>query len=140
MGDELEDVEAGDALVREQLRRERLVLLQRGGQHVARLDFLAACALHVQDGGLQHAAEGQRLLRLFLLAAAVLLDRVLQVLIEILAQPRQVGAARGENPLAIVVVRERVEQVLDGEVRVPARRRLAIRHRQHDFQSLAEHC
>ena len=63
----------------------------------------------------------------------------LQVLVEIAAQLRQVGAAGGEDPLAVRVVRQRVEQVLERQVRVPARRRLAVRDREHDFESWAEH-
>ena len=56
-----------------------------------------------------------------LLAARELLDRLVEVLVEVAAQPRQIGAAGGENPLAVRIVRERVEQVLERQVRVPPR-------------------
>ena len=85
MGDVLEHVEPRDPLPGEQLRRVRLVLLKRGGQHIAGLHFLPACALHVQHGRLKHAPERERLLGLLLLAPSVLLDRIPQVLVEIFA-------------------------------------------------------
>ena len=71
---------------------------------------------------------------------AELLDRLLQVLVEILAQLRQVGAAGGEDPLAVRIVRERVEQVLERQVGMPPRGRLAVGDGQHDFESWTEHC
>ena len=94
------------------------ILLERGRQHVARLDFLPAGALHVEDRRLEHAAERQRLFRLFLLAARELLDGFFQVLVEVLAKLREVGAARSQNALAVRIVRQRIEQVLERQVRV----------------------
>ena len=116
----------------EQLRRVRLGLLQRRREHVARLHFLPARALHVQHRRLQHAAERQRLLRLLLLAARELLDVLVEVLVEIAAELRQIGAARGEDPLAVRVVRQRVEQVLQRQVRMTPRGRLAVGDREDD--------
>ena len=60
-------------------------------------------------------------------AALQLLDRLVEVGVEVAAQPRQIGAAGGEDPLAVGVVRERVEQVLEREVGVPARDGFAVR-------------
>ena len=138
VGDVLEHVEARHALRRKELRRIRL-LLQRGREHVARLHFLASRALHVQDRRLQHAPEGQRLLGFLLLAAAELLDGFLQVLVEVLAKLRQIGAAGGENPLAVEVVRQGVQEMLEREMRVPPRRRFAVGHRQHDLERGTKH-
>ena len=87
----------------------------------------------MQHGGLQDAPERERLIRLALAPARVLLDVLLQVMIEIRAQLRQIGAARGEDPLAFGVVGEHVQQVLDGEVRVAPRHGLPIRHAQQQF-------
>ena len=100
-----------------------------------RLHFLPPGALHVQHGRLQHAAEGERLLGLLLLPAPELLDRLFQVFVEIAAQLRQIGAARRENALAVLIVRQRVEQVLERQVRVTPRGRLAIGDRQDDFKA-----
>ena len=74
--DVLEDVEPGDALRGEQLRRVRPVLLERRRDDVAGMHFLAAGALDVQHRRLQHAPERQRLLGLLLLAARELLDAI----------------------------------------------------------------
>ncbi len=139
MRDVFEDVEPGDALRGEQLRRVRPVLLQRRRDDVARLHFLAAGALHVQHGRLQHAPERQRLLGLLLLAARELLDRILEILVEIAPQLRQVGAAGGEDALAVGVVRQRVEQVLERQVRVTARGGLAVGDGEDDLQCGTEH-
>ena len=90
----------------------------------------------MEHRGLQHPPESQRLLRLLLLAARELLDGLVEVPVEVAAKLRQIGAARGEDPLAIGVVRQRVEQVLERQVRVPARRRLAIGDGQNDFERM----
>ena len=139
MGDVLEDVEPRDALRGQELRRVRPVLLERGGDHVAGVHFLAPRALHVQHRGLQDAPERQRLLRFLLLPARELLDRLVQILVEVAAQLRHVGTARGEDPLPLRVVRERVEQVLEREVRVTPRGRFAIGDGQNDLESRTEH-
>ena len=133
VGDELEHVEASDALVGKQLRRVRLVLLQRRGEDVAGLHFLASRTLHVKDGRLQHAPERERLLGFLLLAAPVLFDGLLQIFVEIAAKLRQIGAAGGEDALAVVIVREGVEQVLERQMSVTPGGRLAVRHRQDDL-------
>ena len=139
VGDVLEDVESGYALRREELCRVRLGLLERGGEHIARLHFLAPGALDVQDRGLQHPAERHGLVGLFLLALLELLDVLVEVLVEIAAELRQIGAAGGEDPLAVGVVRERVEQVLQRQVRVMPRGGLAVRHGEDHLERGTEH-
>ena len=137
--DVFEDVEPGDALPGEQLRRVRPVLLQRRRDDVARLHFLPSRALHVEHRRLQHAPERERLLGLLLLTARELLDRVLKVLVEIAPELRHVGAAGGEDPLAVRIVRQRVEQVLERQVRVTPRGRFAVGDGQDDFQCGTKH-
>jgi hypothetical protein len=68
--------------------------------------------------------------------AAELLDRLLEVLIQIATQLRQVGAAAFENPLAVGVVRQREQEMLERQVGVPARHGFTKRDRQNDFKSL----
>ena len=137
--DVLEHVEPRDALLGEQLRGMRLRLLQDRGADVARFDLGALRALDVQHGGLQHAAERGGLLGLALVAALLLFDRLAEIRVEIAAQAGQIGAAGGENALAVGVVRQRVQQVLEGDVGVPARDRFAIGNRQDDFNGGREH-
>ena len=117
----------------------RSILLQRRRDDVARMDFLAAGALHVQHGRLEHAPEGQRLFGLLLLAARELLDRILEVLVEIAPQLRHVGATGGEDALAVGVVRQRVQQVLERQVRVTPRGGLAVGDGENNFKSGTEH-
>ncbi len=137
--DVFEDVEPRNALAREELRRVRLRLLQRRGEHVARLDFLPSGALDVQHRRLQHAPERHRLFGLFLLSARELFDVLVEVLVEIAPELRQIGAAGGEDALAVRIVRQRVQQVLERQVRVTPRRRLAIGDGQDHFQRWAKH-
>ena len=133
MRDVLEDVEPRDAVLRQQLRGMALGLLQKRREQVADLRVLPLRALHVQDGGLQHATERRRLLGLALLAAREPLDRFVEVEIEVPPQAAEVDAARGEDALAVGIVGERVQQVLEGQVRVLAGNRLAKRDVQNDF-------
>jgi hypothetical protein len=87
----------------------------------------------VQHRRLQYAAERHRLLRLFLLAAGELLDVLVEVLVEIAAQLRQIGAAGGENTLAVGIVCQRIEQVLERQVGMTPRRCLPVRDRENDL-------
>ena len=107
--------------------------------HVARMDFLPSGALHVEHRRLEHAPERERLLGFLLLTARELLDRILEVLVEIAAELRHVGAAGREDPLAVRVVRQRVEQVLERQVRVAPRGRFAIGDGEDDFECWTEH-
>ncbi len=102
--DVFEHVEPRDALLGEQARRLGLRLLENGRADVAGLHLLPLRALHVQHGGLQHAAEGRRLFGLPLLAARDLLDRLVEVGVQVAPQPLQIGAARDQDPLAVGIV------------------------------------
>ena len=97
------------------------------------MDFLPSGALDVEDRRLEHAAERERLLGFLLLTARELLDRILEVLVEIAAELRHVRAAGREDPLAVRVVRQRVEQVLERQVRVAPRGRFPVSDGQDDF-------
>ena len=44
-----------------------------------------------------------------------------QVLVEIAAELRQIGAAGRKDPLAVGIVRERIQQVLERQVRMTPR-------------------
>ena len=72
---------------------------------------------------LQHPPERERLLRLFLLTSRELLDLVVEIPVEIATQLREIGAARRQNPLAVLVVRQGIEQMLERQVRVSTGRR-----------------
>ncbi len=88
---------------------------------------------------LEDAAEGQGLRGVLLPAARELLDFVLQIPIELLAQLRQIDATRAKNGLAIGVVRERIEEVFQCQMRVTPGGGLAMRDGQDDFERGTEH-
>ena len=136
--DVVQDVEPGDVLRLQQLGRVRVRLLQDGREDIAEADLVLARALHVEHRRLQHALERQGLLRLALPALLRLLEAV-EERVEGVPQGRQVGAAGGEDLLALGVVGQHVEQVLEGQVRMPAHRRLAVRDVQDELDGGAEH-
>ena len=127
MRDVVEDVETRDALVGQQLCRMALRLLENRREDVAGVRFVALRALDVQNRRLQDAAKRHRLLGLPLRPAALALDRFVEVRVERAPQRRQVRAAGREDALAVRIVRERVEQVLEREIGVPPRDRFAER-------------
>ena len=130
--DVVEDVEPRDPLLREQPRRMRLRQLHDRGEDVAGVRFLALRRLDVQNRGLQHLTKRGGLLRLVAAAALYALDGRLEVRAQIAAELVEIGAARRENPLAVGIVREHVEQVLEREKRVAARHRFTQRDVQDD--------
>ena len=131
--DVLQHVEPCHALCREQLRRECLRLLEDGRADVSSLHFRALRALDMEHGGLQDAAERRSLLRLALFATLLLFDRFVEIRVQVAPQPRQIGAARGEDPFAVGVVRERVQQMLERHVGVTPRHGLAVGDGQNHF-------
>jgi len=137
--DVVQHVQPGDALRGQQLGRVRFLFLEHGSQHVAGPHLITPGALHVQYGRLQHAAEGERLLRLPVAAAAELLERLRQVRVEVDAELAQIRADGGENLFALGIVRKRVEQVLERQVCMPPRACFPVGNRENDFQSGAEH-
>jgi len=137
--DVLEHIESRHALVGQQLRGVRLGLLQDGRTNVTGLDLGTLRALHVQDRGLQHPAECRRLFGFVLLAAGEALDRAVEVEAEVAAETCEIGAACRENALAVGVVRQDVEQVLEREVGVAAGDSLAQRDMKDDGYSGGEH-
>ena len=139
MRDVFEHVEPRDALLGEQARRLGLRLLENGGADVSGLHLLPLRALHVQHGGLQHPAERRRLFGLPLLAARDLHERFVEVGVEVAPQPLQVRAARDQDALAVGIVRERVQQMLERDVRMPAGDGLPIGDGEDDFDGGGEH-
>ena len=139
VGNELQHVEPRDALLGQQDRRVRLRLLQDGGQDVADVRFVTLRALHVDHRGLQHAPERRRLLRLAIAAARQVLDRFVEVVVQLTTQRREIGAARREDAFAVRVVQQRVEQVLEREIRMAPRDRFAVGDVKDGFDGCGEH-
>ena len=98
--DVVEDVEAGDALGVQGLRRVGLRLRQQRGDDIPHARLLATRAGQVQNRLLEHAPEGDRLHRLGLGVLREPLDRALEVPGQVGAQPLEVGAAGAQDLLA----------------------------------------
>ena len=135
VGDEVDDVEAGHALLVQVVDGVRVLLAEDRDQHVGAGDFLLAAAggLHVHDRALDHALEAERRLGVDLVGAAdggrVFLDEAEQAL----AQVVEVGRAGAQHFGGRRVVEQRHQQVLDGDEFVALLARLDERHVQTDF-------
>ena len=100
----------------------------------------ARCALCTCSTAVRSTlAERGRLFGLALPAAAHLFERGVEVLVELFAKLRQIGAAGRQDPLAFLVVRQGVQQVLERQIGVPARHRFAVGNGQDDFERGGEH-
>ena len=117
----------------------RLRLLKDGRQDVAGFRLVALRGLDVEHRRLERAAEGRRLFGLTAPAAWKLLDRVAQVAIQLAPQLSGVGAAAAQDPLAVRIVEQGVQQVLESQIGMPTRLRLAVRHVQHDLHGSGKH-
>ena len=141
VGDEVDHVQPGHALLVQVVHRVRILLAEDRHQHVGAGDLLlaAAGALHMHDGALDDALEAQRRLRVHLLGARdggrVFLDEGDQAL----AQVVDVGRAGAQHLGGRRVVEQRHQQMLDGDEFVPLLTRLDEGHVQADFQFLRNH-
>jgi hypothetical protein len=128
-----EHVEPRDALLAEQRHGVRVGLLEDRRDQVAGLDLVLLGALRVVQRVLHHAMEGERLAR-----ALLALGQHLEVLVEEALQRalerRDVGARMAQHLGTARIVKQRVQQVLDGEIGVAARQRLAVGGLQGELQ------
>ncbi len=136
---EVQHVEARDALGCEQARRDRLGLLQQRGQHVTDPGLVLARAVDVQHRGLQHALERERLHGIELRSAGQRLDPVLEVSADTHAQALEVRAAGAQDLFPRRIVEHGVQQVLEPQVRMAPRHRFAERDVEHHLECRAEH-
>ena len=91
----------------------RFGLLKNGGQEISGVHFLPLSALDVQHRRLEHAAECRGLFRVVFLTLLELLNRLVEIGVELVPEALEVGAAGGENTLAVRIVRQRVQQMLE---------------------------
>ena len=112
-----------------------LRLLEDRRENVAGVRLVPLGALDLQNRGLQDPAKRHRLLWFPLRPGALPLDGFIEVGAERAPQRREVRAAGGEDSLAVGIVREGVQQVLDREIRVPPRDPFAERDVENDFKS-----
>jgi hypothetical protein len=139
VGQIFEDIEPGDALLGQECRGSSLRLLEYRRDQIADLCLLPLGALHVKDGGLKRAPERGGLLRFAFLAARQRLGRFVDAVADIASQQWKIRTTGRENPLAVGVVHQGIEQVLEREVRMAPRDRFAKRDVQDDFDSSRKH-
>ena len=137
--DVVDDVQARDALLLQEVHRVRVLLAEDRHQHVGAGDLLLARGLHVQDGALDDALEAERRLRVDLAVGGDARRLLGDVLRQVLAQLVHVGAAGAQHLGRGRVVQQREQQVLDGDELVALLARLDERHVQTDFELLGDH-
>ena len=141
VGDEVDDVEAGHALLVQVVDRVGVLLAEDRDQHVGAGHFLLAAArrLDVHDGPLDDALEAERRLRVDLVGATdggrVFLDEADQALPQVV----EIRRAGPEHLRGRRVVEQRHEQMLDGDEFMTLLARFDERHVQTDFQLLRNH-
>ena len=129
----VENIESANALSLEKLRRLRSPLLQHRREGVSDIRLGLARALHVKNGLLQNTLEGQCLDRLLVRILRHRLDGRLQIFFEVRTKLVQIDPAGHQNVLAFGVIGNRVEQVLEREMRVSSGLSLTIRDVQDHF-------
>jgi hypothetical protein len=125
VGDVLEHVETRDALGAQQRHRVGVRLLEDRGDQVPRVDLRLLRPLAVSDGALKHAVEGQRLERLEGLVARHALQVLGEEALEGRLERTDLPARVAQDVEAPLVVEQRVEEMLDRHVGVPAHHGLA---------------
>ena len=119
MADVVDDVEAGDALLLEQIDGVRVALAEHGHEQVSVGDSVALGSLGVHERPLQHPLEAQRLLRHGVRVVRHDLDLLGQERLEIDAQLAQISATVADDVDDTRVVEHRQQQVLEQQELVP---------------------
>ena len=122
----------------EHVRGMRIGLAEDRDEDVPAVDLVLARGLHVGRGALQDALEAERLLRRLVDAGRQVLDVPLEIRGHLALEERDVEPAGAQHLRHAGVVQERVEDVLDRQVFVPAPAGLAEGQRERGFEGAAE--
>ena len=125
VGDVLEHVETRDSLGAQQRHGVGVRLLEERGDQVPGFDLLLLRPLAVPHGALEHAVEGQRLERLEGLVARHALQVLGEEALEARLERPDLPAGVAQDVDTLFVVEQRVEEMLDRHVGVPAHHGLA---------------
>ncbi|MNI32908.1 hypothetical protein D3C73_868340 [compost metagenome] len=141
MRQEIDDIQARDALLLQVVHGVRVLFPENGHQHVRAGHRLLAGAArgYVHDCALDHALKAQRRLRVDLCAAWNHRGVFRNELAEVAAQVVQVRRAGAQNLDCRSVVKQRQQQMLDGNKFMPGRTGLDESHMQADFKLLRNH-
>ena len=117
MGNEVDHVQAGDALLMKVIHRVGIFFAKDGDQDVRTVHFFFATArrLNVHDGALNHALETQSGLRVDFFATRHLGRVVLDEIAQGFAQVVNVGGASAQHFGRAGVVQQSQQQVLNGD-------------------------
>ena len=138
MGDVAQEVQPADALPLEQVDGVGVALAVEGDEDVAAVDLVLAARLHLHRGPLQHPGKGAGLLRVAIDTRRQGDEDPLQVFLELAAQFGHPGAAGAEDARGDRIPQQRVEEVLEGDVLVPARLGLREGQPQRRLQFLGD--
>ena len=140
MGNELDGIDPGHALLLEQENRLAFLLAENGDQHIGAGYFALTRTLHVEDRALQDTLEAQRRLRLALI---ILLRNEwgggIYEFQQIAAQAIDVGAAGSQHGGGRFIVQQRQQEVLNGHEFMTLRPRLLEGEIQGDFELTIQH-
>ena len=141
MGDEIDDVEAGNALLMQVIHRVRVFLAKDGNEHIGSSHLLLAASggLHVHDRPLNHALKPQGWLGVDIVRPGDLGRVVLDEGRERLSQVVNIGRAGAQHLGRAGVVQQRQQQVLDRDEFVSLLASLDECHVQAYFQFLGNH-
>jgi hypothetical protein len=140
MGDVVDDIDARDVLLLQQVHRLALLFAEQRDQHIGARHLVAPRGLHVKHRALQHALEAERGLGL---ALGILLRnhrrRGLDEFRQLAAQLDHVRAAGPQHLARGIVVQQRQQQVLDRHELVSTRPRPLEGGVEIKLQILAQH-
>ena len=139
VGNVVHHVVAADLLLAQEIYREGLPFTEHRHEDVGALDLLLARALHMHDGSLQHPLKPETRLRLVLAFRLELRHLVFQVLLQRLLEDSDIPPAQPYGLAGLLVIQQRVEQVLHGDDLVPAGTGVVDRRSQGDFKFFGQH-
>ena len=141
VGDEIDHIQARNALLVQVVHGVRVFLAENGHEHVGARDFLLAVAsgLHVHDGALDDALEAQRGLGVDLVGTRHLGRVVLDEVGQRCAQVVDLRGAGAQHLGCARVIEQCKQQMLHGNELVALLTGLNKGHVQADFQFLGNH-
>ncbi|MNN47256.1 hypothetical protein D3C81_1616690 [compost metagenome] len=135
MGDVVDHVDAGHALLLEQEHGLAFLFAEDRHQHVGAGDFTLAGALHVEHGTLQYTLEAQGRLGFAIFVVdrdqgCGGIDELLQVVLEFV----EIGATGAQNGRGSLIVKECQQQMFDGHELMTLRTSLLEGKIEGDFE------